>query len=142
MKRILTTLTLLTAAAPLFTGCQTKPNSASCCVVVTPAQIERENREHVALLGRRVQNSIACEALQLHPMPDGRLEVTANLRNLEARRIQVQVNCVFKDEQGFAHGDETPFADVILTENAVEPVRFVSMNDKAKRYTIQVREAR
>ncbi len=31
---------------------------------------------------------------------------------------------------------------VILTENATEQVKFVSANDKAKKYTIRVRQAR
>ena len=75
-------------------------------------------------------------------LPDGRLELTANLRNREERRIDVQVNCVFKDEQGFPIGDDTPFQTLILTENAQEAVRFVSMNNRAKKYTVRVREAR
>ena len=41
-----------------------------------------------------------------------------------------------------AIGDETPFQTVILTENSTEQVKFTSMNDKAKRYTIRVRQAR
>jgi hypothetical protein len=31
---------------------------------------------------------------------------------------------------------------VILTENATEDVKFASMNNRAKRYTIRVRQAR
>ena len=70
------------------------------------------------------------------------MEVTANIRNRENRRIQVQVGCVFKDAQGFAsEGDQTPFQNLILTENSQEAAHFVSMNDKAKLCTIRVREA-
>ncbi|MGB9602752.1 MAG: hypothetical protein ACPMAG_08175, partial [Limisphaerales bacterium] len=58
------------------------------------------------------------------------------------KRIQVQINCVFKDEQGFSTGDETPWVNLILDENAQESVKFVSMNDKAKKFTIRVRQAR
>ncbi len=75
-------------------------------------------------------------------MPDGRLEVIAELRNLENRRIEVQANCVFKDQNGFSTGDETPFMMVILTEGATEDVTFDSMNNLAKKYTIRVRQAR
>ena len=71
-----------------------------------------------------------------------RLEVVAHLRNRENRRIEVQANCVFKDQNGFSTGDETPFVAVILTENATEDVRFVSMNNLARKYTIRVRQAR
>ena len=75
-------------------------------------------------------------------LPDGRLEVVAHLRNRENRRIEVQANCVFKDQNGFTTGDETPFTMVILTENATEDAKFVSMNNLAKKYTIRVRQAR
>ena len=102
-----------------------------------------ENREILVLMDRAVQRSITSAGpIQTAVTPDGRLEVVANLRNREGRRIQVQVNCVFKDAQGFSTGDETPWQTLILTENAQESVRFISMNDKAKRYTVRVREAR
>jgi hypothetical protein len=38
--------------------------------------------------------------------------------------------------------DSTPFETLILTENSIETKRFVSMNDKAKNFTVRVREAR
>jgi hypothetical protein len=63
------------------------------------------------------------------------------LRNRENRRLQIQVNCVFKDAQGFVVED-TPFQNIFLDENAQEGLEFVSANDKAQRYTIRVREAR
>jgi hypothetical protein len=74
-------------------------------------------------------------------LPDGRLRVIANLRNREARRIQVQVSCVFKDEDGFPTGEKSNWRDLILTESAQEGVEFVSMNDKARKFTIRVRQA-
>jgi hypothetical protein len=39
-------------------------------------------------------------------------------------------------------GDETPFQTVMLTENATEQIRFVSMNNLAKKFTVRVRQAR
>jgi hypothetical protein len=75
-------------------------------------------------------------------LDDGRLEVVMHLRNRENRRIEVQANCVFKDEDGTTTGDETPFQTVILTENATEQVKFTSSNAAAKKYTVRVRQAR
>ena len=105
----------------------------------TPAY---ENTEKLVLLDPGVQYSVTCTGINEHTLADGRLEITAQLRNRENRRIEVQANCVFKDAAGVATGDETPFFAVILTENATEQVKFTSMNDKAKRYTIRVRQAR
>lgn len=101
-----------------------------------------ENHESFVLLDPGAQRSVTSSGIQETRLPDGRLKVIANVRNRENRRIQVQINCVFKDDQGFPTGDETPFKTLILTENAQEGVLFESMNDKAHKYTIRVREAR
>jgi hypothetical protein len=107
--------------------------------VKTPAY---ENSERFVLLDPGAQYSVTCPAINERPLDGGRLEVVAQIRNRENRRIEVQANCVFKDGNGFIIGDETPFQTVILTENATEQVRFVSSTDKARRYTIRVRQAR
>lgn len=99
-----------------------------------------ENTERFVLLDKATERSVTCSGIQERPLDDGRIEVVANVRNRLSRRIQVQVNCVFKDEQGFPTGDETPFEMVTLSENAQEGLRFTSMNNKARRYTIRVRQ--
>lgn len=101
-----------------------------------------ENTEKFVLLDKPTQTSVTCTGLQERTLPDGRLEVVANIKNREARRIQVQANCVFKDAQGFSTGDETPFQNLILAENSTEAVRFTAMNANARKYTIRVRQAR
>jgi len=100
-----------------------------------------ENNAKFALLDKGAQQSVTCVGLQETRLADGRLQVIANLLNRENRRIQVQANCVFKDAQGFPV-EETPFENVFLDENAQEGVKFTSLNDKAQRYTIRVRQAR
>ena len=101
-----------------------------------------ESREPVVLMDPGVQYSVTCSGVLETTLPDGRLEVVAHLRNRENRRIEVQVDCVFKDQNGFTTGDEPPFKALILTENAQQDVSFTSMNEKAKKYTIRVRQAR
>ena len=106
----------------------------------TPAY---ESTEPVVLMDPGVLQSITATGQPLaQTLPDGRLELTVQLRNRENRRIEVQANCVFKDVNGISTGDETPWQTVILTENSTEHVKFVSANDKAKRFTIRVRQAR
>jgi len=109
---------------------------------VNTTKYDLENTEPLVLLDKGAQRSVTASGIQKRVNEDGRMEVIANLRNRENRRIQVQVNCVFKDEQGFPTGDETPFRNVFLDENAQEAVRFVSMNDQARKFTIRVRQAR
>ena len=134
-------LPLLAASAALaLTGCSTYdkgpylPQESK-----TPAY---ENTERVVLMDPGVQYSLTCTGIQEGATPDGRLMLTAQIRNRENRRIEVQVNCVFKDANGYTTGDETPFQALILTENATEQVQFTAMNTLAKKYTIRIRQAR
>ncbi|MEO5802394.1 MAG: YcfL family protein [Verrucomicrobiota bacterium] len=101
-----------------------------------------ENSGRLVLMDRGVRNSVTSSGIQERINADGRLEVIANIRNRDNRRIHVQIGCVFKDEQGFSTGDETPWRTLILTENSQESVKFISMNDKARRYTIRIRQTR
>ncbi len=133
---------LLFAAAAglaLLAGCVTEPGPYQAA---DTTKFTLENTERFVLLDKPTQYSVTCTGLQERALADGRLEVVANVKNRENRRIQVQVDCVFKDDQGFATGDETPFQTLILGENSTEAVRFTAMNTAAKKYTIRVRQAR
>ena len=101
-----------------------------------------ESTEKFILMDPATQNSVTCTGLQERILADGRLEVVANVKNLEGRRIQVQINCVFKDAQHMSTGDETPWETLILGENETQAVRFTAMNNLAKTYTIRVRQSR
>jgi hypothetical protein len=141
MKKNLLALITLTGLALALTGCETPVVDHGAYLPVNVTVNDLENRSDIVLMDQRVQNSVTCPAIQETRLPDGRLQVAAHLRNREERRIQVQANIEFKDAQGFVL-DSTPFENVILGENTQEDVKFVSMNDKAVRYTIRVREAR
>jgi len=120
------------------TGCKTETGALP---PVNTTQYNTENRLHFVLMDKATQRSVTCTGIEQKVLPDGRLEVAANIRNRENRRIQVQVNCEFKDEAGFTV-DATPWETLILTENGQETVRFTSMNNRAKTFTIRVRQAR
>ena len=127
------------AALVLSAGCVSQPGPFA---PLDTTKFTLENSSNFVVLDQPAQNSVTCTGLQPNFLADGRLEVVANVKNRESRRIQVQVNCVFKDEQGFSTGDETPWQTLILSENATEAVRFTAMNPLAKKYTVRVRQAR
>jgi len=130
---------LATVALALSAGCATEPGP------FTPQDTTKytvENTEKFVLLDKPTQVSVTCTGLQERLLPDGRLEVVANVKNREARRIQVQIQCVFKDEQRVSTGDETAWQTLILAENSTEAVRFTATNPQAKTYEIRVRQAR
>jgi uncharacterized protein YcfL len=125
------------AALALFAGCSHGPYAPK-----DTTKYNLESTEKLVLMDKQVQYSVTSPGIQQRINSDGRLEVVANLQNRENRRIQVQVSCVFKDEQGFSTGDETPWQTLILGENTTEAVNFKSMNAQARNYTIRVRQAR
>ena len=128
-----------TVALALTAGCVPEPGPFA---PLDTTKFTLENTDRFVLLDQPAQYSVTCTGLQERPLADGRLEVVANVKNREARRIQVQINCVFKDDQGFSTGDETPWQTLILSENSTEAVRFTAMNVQAKKYTVRVRQAR
>jgi uncharacterized protein YcfL len=127
------------AALLLVAGCQTEPGP------YTPQDTTKytiENTDQFVLLDKPTQVSITCTGLEPRTLPDGRLDVVALVKNREDRRIQVQVQCVFKDDHGFSTGDETPWQNLILAEYSTEAVHFTAMNAQARNFTIRVRQAR
>jgi hypothetical protein len=140
MKKNLLTLVALAAVTLAFTGCETAVVDRGAYLPLNTTVNDVENRAGIVLLDQRVQNSVTCPGIQETRLPDGRLQVAAQLRNREERRIQVQANCEFKDAQGFTI-DSTPFQNVFFDSNSQETVRFIAMNEKAVRYTIRIRQA-
>lgn len=139
MKKSLLVLALLAPAVALFTGC--KSHDTGAYLPENTAKNNLEDSAQFVLFDKGAQYSVTCDGIQQQRLPDGRLQVAANVRNRENRRIQVQMNCVFKDGQGFTV-EETPFQNLFLDENAQQGVQFVSANSTAQRYTIRVRQAR
>lgn len=129
-----------TALAVLLAGCTTSKDHGA----YLPLNTTNNNVEAIAkfvLFDAGAQRSVTCTGLEEGRTTDGRLKVSANLRNRENRRIEVQANCVFKNAQGFSL-DETAFRTVILDENATEGINFESLNASAEKYTIRIRQAR
>ncbi len=137
MKKTFLSLAALAALA-FFAGC-TKPGPYAA---KDTTKYTLENTENFVLMDKKVQYSVTSTGIQQRINDDGRLEVVANIKNREDRRIQIQVSCVFKDDQGFSTGDETPWQNVILGEYTTEAVNFKSMNAQARKYTVRVRQAR
>lgn len=128
----------MVGAALVLAGCA----SGGAYAPKNTDEYNQERTSRFVLMDPGAQRSVTSSGLKETTLDDGRLEVTAILRNRENRRIQVQVQCVFKDAGGFSTGDETPWQNVILTENGQESVRFQAMNTDAKTYTVRVRQAR
>jgi hypothetical protein len=137
MKKMFLPLFALSATAAILAGCA----HGGAYAPVNTTKFDLENRANFVLMDPGAERSVTCSGLQQTTLSDGRLQVVANVRNRENRRLQVQINCEFKDVQGFPV-DSTPWQTLFLTENGQEGVQFVSANTKASKYTVRVREAR
>jgi len=125
-------------AAALFAG---RPSPASGLPSTGPDPAI-EDSDRFVMLDRSARVSVTCTDLQQRLLPDGRLEVAVSMKNRARRRIPIQINCVFKDVQGFSTGDETPFRDLILAGESTGLITFTAANNLARKYTIRVRLAR
>ena len=136
-------LSLFTAAGiatALLTGCSSDQGQGA----LLPQEVGKYAQEKDArfvLMDPGAQYSVTCEGFQEGRTADGRLDISAIVRNRENRRIEVQAQCVFKDVNGF-EVDQTPFTTLILTENGMETVRYTALNTQAVKYTIRIRQAR
>lgn len=129
---------LILLVSTLFAGCRTAPDSYE---PLDTTKYTVESTDKFVPLDRAAQILVTCTGLQERILPDGRLEVVANVKNRERRKITVQLNCVFKDENGFSTGDETPFRTLTLAANVTEAVKFTSANNRARKYSVRVQTA-
>jgi len=133
-----TVSTSLVVALLLLGGCTAAPSH------FTPQDTTKYSLEYTdsfVLMGKQIQHSVTSTGIQYHNLPDGRLEIVANIKNKENSRTRVEVSCVFKNEEGVAIGDETAWQTLLLRENATEGVTFTSTNNAARKYTVRVRQA-
>src|SRR5689334_22954827 len=93
-------ISALAASSLFLAGCAT--GGARPPINATKGNLE--DKSEYALMGPRVQRSVTFSSTQKKFLEDGRLEVITNVRNQENRRIEVQISCVFKDENNFSTG--------------------------------------
>jgi uncharacterized protein YcfL len=140
MKPHRTALLCLGLTIASFTGCRSSSGPAE---TLDSTKYTIESTDKFVLLDQASSPvAVSCTGLQEHILPDGRLQVAANVKNRENRFIKLLVDCVFKDEQGVSKGDEAAVKTLGIAGNSTEAVSFTSVNNLARKYTIRVREVR
>jgi uncharacterized protein YcfL len=130
---------IVVAALALSLGCES-PKGAYA--PTSQPEYALENTLNVVLLNSELAGSLAVEGQRASYAEDGRLQVFANIRSRTPKRLTIQVQTVFKDENGFSTGDETAWETIILTELSQTTYQSIAQNTKARRYTIRVRTLR
>jgi hypothetical protein len=130
----------------LLSGCQ---SSSGPYLPPNTTKYSVESTDKFVLLDKYSQGAVTCTGLQERMTPENLTEVAANVKNREGQKIQVQVCCVFKNENAPTPEpgaeiptDQTAWQTVALDPNATETVRFVSPKTQDRAYSIHVRQAR
>ena len=126
------------ALAAVFTGCM----NLSRPVPVLATRYGLADTAKVVLLDQPVQRAVECTGLQVTRRKDGRLEVIASLKNLSNLTLPVEVSAIFKGPAGEMLGDETEWNWLTLEGNNTVVAKFVSHDDRAADFAVQVREAK
>jgi hypothetical protein len=133
MRIFLSGLAMVAVAA--ISGCATgEPGSY---VPLNTSVNGGEDHALVVVVDSRLQYSVACPAIEERATPDGRLEVTARLRDREDRPLAVKVDCIFKDARGHRVGKDAPAQLMTLNVNVPAAVHFVA-DSSAARYTVRI----
>jgi len=122
-------LRVLFVALTLAAGCATR-------------QVPDRSEARYVPRDKGAARSVALTRVQERITDDGRLEVVARLKNKLNRRIDVQVDCVFKNEDGIPLNENSSFQTLTLTGNAVGVVHFTSRTSRARNYAVRVRQRR
>ena len=72
---------------------------------------------------------------------DGRLKAYCEIRNMKNELLRLQIQTVFRDEQGFQVGDDTNWELILIPGYVTYAYKTVAFNPKAKDYTIRIRKA-
>jgi uncharacterized protein YcfL len=130
---------ILVFAIAGWSGCDTVPATVP---ETTVTDFVNADAEKFATLDPATQAAIQCTRLRERLLPDGRLEVAANLQNHATEPLTLKVSCVFKDTAGISINEETPLKTITMAAGAIETVRFTATNPAAKQYTVRVKRAR
>lgn len=94
------------------------------------------------ILDRALAKLIAVDSQKAERTNSGKLITFANIRNRTNDDLQIQVQTIFRDANGFSTGDETAWETVVLTANSTFTASAIASDKKAERYTVRIRIAR
>lgn len=72
---------------------------------------------------------------------DKRLKVYCEIRNMKNEMLRLQMQTVFRDEQGFQVGDDTNWELILIPGYVTYAYKTAAFSTKAKDYTIRIRKS-
>jgi len=98
-----------------------------------------KSRGAVNVVDSSLSGKIGSEIQQIVRLEDGRLLVSANIRNRKKRIVPIEARVVFKDFQGLSTGDETAWRAYYLDARQSMTFRAESKTPNAESCTVEIR---
>lgn len=130
---------VLAGALGLLVGCASAPKPPS---VQESIKYTVDDTGRVAFADPLSRDSIEVTGLQERFLADGRLDMVAVVKNKSSQATKVEVQCVFRDIDGFVAAQATDWKPLSLGAQASETVHFTASTTVSRRYTLRFRQAK
>lgn len=127
------------ASAAFLAGCASAPKAPD---IQDSIKYTVDDTGRVAFADPATKEAILCTGLEERFTADGKLDVVANVKNRSEREVRIQVQCLFRDTDGFVAPQGTPWQPLDLNPQVTETVHFTAMSTISKRYTLRFRAVR
>lgn len=114
-----------------------------------PYNVQQDNERNlkVVILDKQLDNQFGSKRITVLTnktdwTEDQRLKVYCEIRNMKDELLRLQIQTVFRDEQGFQIGDDTNWELVLVPGYTTYAYKTTAFSPKAKDYTIRIRKAR
>ena len=126
----------------LLSGCAAGPYHT----VPYDVQQDKERNLKVVVLDKELDNQFASKRIVVLTKETGwtedqRLKVYCEIRNMKDETLRLQVQTVFRDEQGLQIGDDTNWELILVPGYVTYAYSTTAFSTKAKDYTIRIRKA-
>lgn len=126
----------------LLNGCAAGPYHA----IPYDIKQDKERNLKVVILDKDLDNQFSSKRVVILSQKtewteDNRLKVYCEIRNMKDEMLRLQIQTVFRDEQGFQLGDDTNWELILIPRYTTYAYKTAAFNPKAKDYTIRIRKA-
>lgn len=126
----------------LLNGCAAGPYHT----IPYDAHEDKERNLKVVILDKDLDNQFSSKRVVILAQKtdwteDKRLKVYCEIRNMKDELLRLQVQTVFRDEQGFQIGDDTNWELILIPQYSTYTYKTTAFNPKVKDYTIRIRKA-
>jgi len=98
-----------------------------------------ESNDAVMTLDKAAYKLVAVRNSAISRGEDGALTVKLELVNLSSLDLAVQVQTLFRDEQGLPSGEDTPFEMIVLPGSGYKLYEVTSLKTSAADFTVQIK---